>query len=111
MRLGSVEMCGVDPAIPLRLRSVTVVDGALRLDGILDVNALLPGCRAMALSSARRRPVAAFPLLVVLVATNLVAIRYSNRELPPFWDAGARFALAALIFAVIVARRPPPART
>ena len=65
----------------------------------------------MALSSASRRPVAAFALLVVLVATNLVAIRYSNRELPPFWDAGARFALAALIFAVIVAVRRPPVPT
>lgn len=41
--LGSVEMLRVDPAIPLRLRSVAVVDGALRLDGILDVNALLRG--------------------------------------------------------------------
>ena len=41
--LGSVEMFRVDPAIPLRLRSVSVVDGALRLDGILDVNALLRG--------------------------------------------------------------------
>ena len=41
--LGSVEMFRVDPSIPLRLRSVTVVDGALRLDGILDVNALLGG--------------------------------------------------------------------
>jgi hypothetical protein len=41
--LGSVEMFRVDPAIPLRLRSVTILDGALRLDGILDVNALLRG--------------------------------------------------------------------
>ena len=41
--LGAVEMFRVDPAIPLRLRSVTVLDGALRLDGILDVNALLRG--------------------------------------------------------------------
>jgi hypothetical protein len=41
--LGSVEMFRVDASIPLRLRSVTVVDGSLRLDGILDVNALLEG--------------------------------------------------------------------
>jgi hypothetical protein len=41
--LGSVEMFRVDPAIPLRLRSATVVDGSLRLDGILDVTDLLRG--------------------------------------------------------------------
>jgi drug/metabolite transporter (DMT)-like permease len=61
----------------------------------------------MALSAADRRTAAAFGLLVVLVGTNLVAIRYSNRELPPFWDAGARFALAAAVFALIVAIRRP----
>jgi drug/metabolite transporter (DMT)-like permease len=49
----------------------------------------------------------AFVALVILVGTNLVAIRYSNRELPPFWNAGARFALAAAIFAIIaIVRRP-----
>ena len=60
-----------------------------------------------AVAPADRRTVAAFALLVVLVGTNLVAIRYSNRDLPPFWDAGARFALAALAFAVIVVIRRP----
>jgi drug/metabolite transporter (DMT)-like permease len=50
---------------------------------------------------------AAFVLLVLLVGTNLVAIRYSNRELAPFWNAGFRFLLAAIGFAIIlVARRP-----
>jgi drug/metabolite transporter (DMT)-like permease len=48
-----------------------------------------------------------FIVLVILVGTNLVAIRYSNRELPPFWNAGFRFALAAAIFAVLVAARRP----
>lgn len=61
----------------------------------------------MVVPAAERRTVAAFALLVILVGTNLVAIRYSNRELPPFWDAGARFALAALMFGVIVAIRRP----
>ena len=58
-------------------------------------------------------PVAAVISLVVLVGTNLVAIRYSNRELPPFWNAGFRFALAALLFAGILALRHPrrPSRT
>jgi drug/metabolite transporter (DMT)-like permease len=48
-----------------------------------------------------RVAVAAFGLLVVLVGTNLVAIRYSNRELAPFWNAGFRFALASVGFAAI----------
>ena len=52
--------------------------------------------------------IVAFATLVILVATNLVAIRFTDRELAPFWNAGARFALAAGIFAaIIVARRPP----
>lgn len=49
--------------------------------------------------------VVAFATLVVLVATNLVAIRFTNRELAPLWNAGARFALAAAVFAAIVATR------
>ena len=44
----------------------------------------------------------AFGVLVVLVGANLVAIRYSNRELAPFWDAGLRFLLAAVGFAVLL---------
>jgi len=43
----------------------------------------------------------AFALLVILVGTNIVAIRYSNRELAPLWNAGFRFALAAMVFAAI----------
>src|SRR6188472_187301 len=51
---------------------------------------------------------AAFAFLVLLVGTNLVAIRYSNRELAPFWNAGSRFTLAAAGFGTIfVARRRP----
>jgi drug/metabolite transporter (DMT)-like permease len=45
--------------------------------------------------------VAAFAALVVLVGMNIVAIRFSNRELAPFWNAGLRFALAAILFAAI----------
>src|SRR5215210_5318680 len=52
-----------------------------------------------------RTTVAGFIVLVVLVGTNLVAIRYSNRELAPFWSAGFRFALASAGFAVIAAAR------
>jgi drug/metabolite transporter (DMT)-like permease len=54
----------------------------------------------------------AFASLVILVGTNIVAIRFTNRELAPFWNAGARFALAAAIFGLIAAGRGtarPPA--
>lgn len=48
----------------------------------------------------------AFLGLVVLVAANVVAVRFVSLELPPFWGAGTRFALAALLFAgYAVARR------
>src|ERR671938_943343 len=52
-----------------------------------------------------RLTLAAFGALVVLVGANLVAIRFSNRELAPFWGAGTRFVLAAMVFAAIVAAR------
>jgi drug/metabolite transporter (DMT)-like permease len=57
--------------------------------------------------AADSRLVGWFALLVVLVGTSLVAIRYSNRELDPFWNAGLRFALAAVIFAALVLLRRP----
>jgi drug/metabolite transporter (DMT)-like permease len=40
----------------------------------------------------------AFTALVFLVAANIVAVRFSNRELPPFWGAGIRFFCASLLF-------------
>lgn len=57
-----------------------------------------------------RTGLVAFTALVVLIGANLVAIRFSNRELAPFWGAGLRFAVAAILFAaiVVVGRRPWP---
>jgi drug/metabolite transporter (DMT)-like permease len=52
-----------------------------------------------------RATLAAFGALVVLVGANFVAIRFSNRELAPFWGAGTRFALAAILFMAILAVR------
>ncbi len=52
-------------------------------------------------------PTLAFVALVVLVGTNLVAIRYTDTELAPLWNAGLRFALAAVAFAIIVGVRRP----
>jgi drug/metabolite transporter (DMT)-like permease len=48
----------------------------------------------------------AFAIAVVLLGINFVAVRFSNRELDPFWGAGLRFATAsALLFALVVALR------
>jgi drug/metabolite transporter (DMT)-like permease len=61
-----------------------------------------------------RRPDAlvlgAFVVIVLLGGTNFVAVRFSNQELPPFWGAGLRFALASLVLfsAVAIGRFPLP---
>lgn len=47
-------------------------------------------------------PFLAFCGVVLLVGSNIVAIRFSNRELPPLWGAGTRFLLAAAIFWVLL---------
>ena len=47
--------------------------------------------------------VGAFAMAVTLGGTNFLAVRISNRELAPFWGAGLRFSLAALLFVVIAA--------
>lgn len=44
-----------------------------------------------------------FAVAVTLGAGNFLGVRFSNRELDPFWGAGLRFGLAALIFLGIVA--------
>jgi drug/metabolite transporter (DMT)-like permease len=46
---------------------------------------------------------AAFLAAVVIGGSNVVAVRYSNRELDPIWGAGLRFALAAAVFGVLFA--------
>lgn len=48
----------------------------------------------------------AFALFVLIGGANGVAVRFSDRELPPFWGAVIRLATAALIFwAIFIARR------
>ncbi|CAN5410211.1 MAG: DMT family transporter [Acidimicrobiia bacterium] len=44
---------------------------------------------------------AAFTVAVILGGANFLAVRFSNRELPPLWGAGLRFSLAAVLFVVI----------
>jgi drug/metabolite transporter (DMT)-like permease len=60
---------------------------------------------ATSTSPPDRTTLAAFTGLIVLVGANPVAIRFSNRELEPFWGGGVRFVAAALLFAAIVAFR------
>ena len=45
--------------------------------------------------------IGAFALAVTLGSGNFIAVRFSNRQLPPFWGAGLRFGLAALLFIAI----------
>jgi len=48
----------------------------------------------------------AFVLFVLMAGSNAVAVRFSDLELPPFWGAFARFAMAALVFwAIVLVRR------
>lgn len=53
---------------------------------------------------------AAFVAAGCIAGLNIVAVRYSNFELPPLWGAGVRFVLAGLVFTLIVlaGRRPWP---
>ena len=57
------------------------------------------------MNQLKRSTLIAFGLLVLLGGSNAVAVRFSNRELPPFWGAAIRFAAAALILWIIVAVR------
>lgn len=54
--------------------------------------------------------VGAFAAAVTLGAGNFIGVSFSNRELDPFWGAGLRFGLAALIFVgiALVARLERP---
>jgi drug/metabolite transporter (DMT)-like permease len=50
-----------------------------------------------------RRILLAFAGVVLLAGSNIVAVRFSNRELDPFWGAGIRFLGAASILWALVA--------
>ncbi len=63
------------------------------------------GKRTFTQGSPDRQVILAFILLVFLVGTNFIAVRFSNRELPPFWGAGTRFAAAGLLFLVFTLAR------
>lgn len=58
--------------------------------------------------SPERLTIIAFLVIVVVLGLNFVAVRYSNRELPPFWGASLRFAIASAVLAGLVAHRRIP---
>ncbi len=47
--------------------------------------------------------IALFALAVTLGGANFIGVRFSNRELEPFWGAGLRFSLAAVLLIIIAA--------
>jgi drug/metabolite transporter (DMT)-like permease len=61
-------------------------------------------------TSARPGPLTlvAFSIVCLVGGSNFVAVRFSNRELPPFYGAGIRFvAASALLFAIVAVTRKP----
>jgi len=60
----------------------------------------------MPASAPDRTTLGIFAAVVIVGGLNAVAVRYSNHELAPFWGAALRFvAAAALLFAIVLARR------
>src|SRR5256712_11168503 len=62
------------------------------------------GRRTVCSSSVRRHGaivLAVFLLVVLLGGANQVAVRFSNRELPPFFGAGMRFLAAAILLQIL----------
>lgn len=51
---------------------------------------------------------AVFVLVVLIGGANFVAVRFSNRELPPFWGAGLRFLIAGALLVGFAAWRRIP---
>lgn len=47
--------------------------------------------------------ITAFGIAVLIGGVNYVAVRFSNRELDPFWGAGGRFVVTAILFLLLVA--------
>jgi drug/metabolite transporter (DMT)-like permease len=52
-----------------------------------------------------RVTLAAFLVAVLMLGANWVGVRFSNRELPPFFGAALRFAVAAAVLFAIIALR------
>jgi drug/metabolite transporter (DMT)-like permease len=55
-----------------------------------------------------RATITAFIGFVLIGGVNLVAVRFSNRELPPMFGAGIRFSIAAVLLLLVVSIRRLP---
>lgn len=55
-----------------------------------------------------RATIAAFIGFVLIGGINFVAVRFSNRELSPYFGAGVRFSIAAVLLVVVVSIRRLP---
>jgi drug/metabolite transporter (DMT)-like permease len=65
------------------------------------------------MGAEERTALAAFVACNLTVATNPIAVRFSNRQLAPLWGAGLRFAIAALLLVglmVVLGLAPPRGR-
>src|SRR5690349_20517767 len=60
------------------------------------------------MSRADAAVLAVFIACTVIGGSNIVAVRISNRELAPFWGAGLRFSIAALLLIAFAAWRRIP---
>ena len=64
-------------------------------------------------AEGERTALAAFVACNLTVATNPIAVRFSNRQLAPLWGAGLRFGIAALLLVglmVLLGLAPPRGR-
>ena len=60
------------------------------------------GSGAAASTRAGRIVLAAFVVTVLVGGANSIAVRFSLRELPPFWGASFRFFIATFVVAALV---------
>lgn len=82
-------------------------DGAIRMSGIDRPGERTDGPGAFGCTPTRpcgpdALTLVAFGVLVVLIGANPLAVRFTNRAIPPLWGAGSRLALAAVVFFVYV---------
>jgi drug/metabolite transporter (DMT)-like permease len=59
-------------------------------------------------SNPDRLTLIAFFTVVLVLGLNFVAVKFSNRELPPFWGASLRFIIASILLFGIVRLRDLP---
>jgi len=59
-------------------------------------------------SSDNKLTLAAFVTVVIVIGVNFVAVKFSNKELPPFWGASLRFIIASVLLLGITRMRNIP---